>query len=134
LGNFQELQCQEGLCFCVNGTTGVITGPFVPRPSIDQLPCCENRRIVHRLYAKQNFSYWFLLLIIFVPLLQHLKDDKGLLSNGYFGGEKTCGAYKDRFARIRKLYAEHGTDVQGLASINCGFDHSYAPKFCDNKV
>lgn len=40
-GNYEELQCDNGLCWCVETTTGKPTQRAYPESMMTYLPCCE---------------------------------------------------------------------------------------------
>lgn len=40
-GNFEELQCDVGLCWCVEPKTGKLLSPMVPEQAMTKLPCCK---------------------------------------------------------------------------------------------
>lgn len=40
-GNYEELQCDSGLCWCAEPMTGDLTAPVVPETMMIYLPCCK---------------------------------------------------------------------------------------------
>lgn len=42
-GDYEEMQCDSGICWCAEPTTGTIQAGTiaVPQPLWDMLPCCE---------------------------------------------------------------------------------------------
>ena len=58
-GNYEELQCDSdsGLCYCVNSTTGALTGAILPESLWKDLPC-YNKTSMGDNYYRQCDSYW----------------------------------------------------------------------------
>lgn len=42
-GNFEKLQCDQGLCWCADTYTGDPYTPIVPEKLMERLPCCKYR-------------------------------------------------------------------------------------------
>ncbi|KAF2356713.1 Thyroglobulin type-1, partial [Trinorchestia longiramus] len=64
-GNYEELQCEDGWCYCVYPNNGTVYGYQMPEPAINLLPCfnrtligdqylrqCESREHAHNVFIK----------------------------------------------------------------------------------
>lgn len=40
-GNFEDLQCSNGLCWCVEPQSGKLISPVIPQKAMTKLPCCK---------------------------------------------------------------------------------------------
>jgi len=40
-GNYEELQCNNGVCWCAEEKTGTPTSRILPENMMTLLPCCE---------------------------------------------------------------------------------------------
>ncbi|CAH2091316.1 unnamed protein product [Euphydryas editha] len=44
-GDYEQLQCDEGMCWCANPKTGQPTVPPIPEPDMTLLPCYSRHRV-----------------------------------------------------------------------------------------
>jgi len=40
-GNYEELQCDDGVCWCAEEKTGTAISRILPENMMQMLPCCE---------------------------------------------------------------------------------------------
>ena len=40
-GNYEELQCEDEMCYCVDPATGNLYGSRLPEAAMNMLPCCK---------------------------------------------------------------------------------------------
>nr|CAH7723538.1 unnamed protein product [Callosobruchus chinensis] len=70
LGNYEKLQCDSGLCWCVEPKTGKVTAPVVPMKAMIKLPCYELSQTGSQ-YYRQCDSVEYALSVISATLRRH---------------------------------------------------------------
>lgn len=70
-GNYDELQCDNGLCWCVEPKTGKLVEKVYPESMINLLPCCKckkkisiNNCLQNQKKKELNFVFLFFLFKI----------------------------------------------------------------------
>jgi hypothetical protein len=63
LGNYEELQCDDGVCWCAEEKTGTPFSRILPENMMTMLPCCEFCQLylaLRKLYQHSKHTFWML--------------------------------------------------------------------------
>ncbi|KAJ8962529.1 hypothetical protein NQ318_000920 [Aromia moschata] len=130
MGNYEELQCDSGLCWCVEPKTGDLTAPVVPEKAMDKLPCYAVSK-VGKQYLRQCESAKYAMTKILSTLETH-GVKYASLGNLLCDGDGAYGVYNISAGiayctwrdgtKIGTWQSDTSTDVSTL-NCNCARDY-----------
>lgn len=129
-GNYEKLQCDSGLCWCVEPKTGDLTSPVVPERAFSKLPCYSAADVGSQ-YLRQCESAKYAMTKILDTLQTHGVQFANL-GNLMCDGDGAYGAYNISSgiayctwrdgSKIGTWQSDTSTDISTL-NCNCARDY-----------